>query len=401
MANTHIPDNDAKTLYLLDEKRLLYVATTRAKSHLYITYAKVYEGRKTEAKPSKFLTEINFKQNPLVDFKEFKVDPKALPVSSEPLEQLKQEYQASVVNSIHQMNLCTAIQKIVGLGKIKYFKEHKTLDGFDSADLLKTDGEPHIDDKLYHKPAPLIKKETFRLSPSKIDTYEDCPLKFKFQYVLRVPQLPKTYFAMGRTMHSVAEQLVKMEQNGTKPTKELALEVFEQQWDSALYRNQRTKESQDKATSKEMIKTYLDWDEKNPNTPVDVETKFKISIHDATISGIIDRVEMTPDGEYEVIDFKTGKAYKNKNTIKNDIQMNVYALGTEKLYQKLPKKTSLFYIKSNEIVSHFIDRERLEEFKTTLGETVDDIFDEKFQANPGWKCRWCDYAQICDEKDPI
>jgi len=55
-----------------------------------------------------------------------------------------------------------------------------------------------------------------------------------------------------------------------------------------------------------MIKTYLEWSENNPNTPIDVEPKFKIILNDIVISGKIDRVEMTSDGDYEVIDFKTG-----------------------------------------------------------------------------------------------
>ncbi len=149
-----------------------------------------------------------------------------------------------------------------------------------------------------------------------------------------------------------------------------------------------------------MIKTYLEWEENNPNTPVDVEPKFKINLNDVTISGKIDRVEKTPEGEYEVIDFKTGSARKSKNTIKDDIQMNVYALGTEKLCGKLPKKTSLFYIKHNKVVPHIIEREKLDGFKKKLGITIDDIFDEKFPASPNtFKCSRCDYAPICDEKD--
>ena len=91
-----------------------------------------------------------------------------------------------------------------------------------------------------------------------------------------------------------------MEKN---PNEKLALEILEKQWDTSSYRHQRTKENQDKVKSKEMVKTYLQWAENNPNAPVDVEPKFKIVLNDVTISGKIDRVEQTPDGNYEVIDF--------------------------------------------------------------------------------------------------
>ncbi len=400
LAKGLVRDADEKTLHILDEKRLLYVAMTRAKSHLYITYAKDYENRKTEAQPSPFLEELNYTDNPLIEFKEFKTDTAVQLAHGEHLEQLKQEHQAIAVNSIHQMNLKTAIQKIIDLAKIKHFEEFKNLDGFDYKNILEIEpDEAHIDSQLYQKSIPLIKKENFRLSPSKIQTFEDCPLKFKFQHVLRIPTPSKTYFGMGTAIHLVAENMTKLEKDGKKSTEKLALEILDKQWDTSSYRSQRTKEKQDKVKSKEMVKTYLEWAEKNPNTPVDVEPKFKIVLNDVTISGKIDRVEQTPEGDYEVVDFKTGYAYKNKNTIKSDIQMNIYALGTEKLYGKLPKKTSLFYIKFDKLVPHFIKEDELNKFKIELEKMIESIFNEEFDAKPDFqKCSRCDYASICDDR---
>ena len=80
--------------------------------------------------------------------------------------------------------------------------------------------------------------------------------------------------------------------------------------------------------------------------------------------------------------------------------MNIYALGTEKLYGKLPKKTSLFYIKDNKIIPHFIKEEELGKFKTELGNKIESIFNEEFDAKPEYrKCSRCDYASICDKKE--
>jgi DNA helicase II / ATP-dependent DNA helicase PcrA len=401
LAKGLVRDADEKTLHLLDEKRLLYVAATRAKSHLYITYAQNYENRKKEAPPSQFLEEVNFRENPLVSFEEFKGSADVTLESGERLEQLKQEHQAIAATSINQMNLQTAIQKIVDLYKIQYFEKHKKLDGFDPATILKIENnDSHIDDQLYEKHTPLISKENFRLSPSTIETYEDCPLKFKFQHVLKIPTPSKTFFSMGTAVHAVAENLTKMQKDNVKSTEKLALEILDKHWNPSSYRSQKTKEKQDRVTSKDMIKTYLQWEKNNKNKPVDVEPYFRIPFNGVTLSGKIDRVEQTPEGEYEVIDFKTGAAYKTKNTIKDSVQMNVYAMGVEKLYGKLPKKASLFYIKHDKIVPHIIEEEALEEFKKKLGITVDAIFDEKFPANPDeWKCSRCDYAGICDEKD--
>jgi len=401
LAKGLVRTDDEKTLHLLDEKRLLYVAMTRAKSHLYITYAQDYENRKKEAQPSPFLEEIDFKDNPLIEILSYKSNIDVQLSTGEHLEQVKAEHQEIAVTSINQMNLNTAIRKIIDLAKIKHFEEFGNLDTFDPVKLLEIEPEEsQIDSQLYQKSIPLIKKDNFRLSPSKIQTYEECPLKFKFQYVLRVPTPSKTYFGMGTAIHAVAENLTKMQKDGKESTEKLALEILDKQWDHSSYRNQRTKENQDKVKSKDMVKTYMEWEKNNPNTPVEVEPKFEIKINDVTVSGKIDRVEQTPEGEYEVIDFKTGYAYKNKNTIKEDVQMNIYALGTEKLYGKLPTKTSLFYIKDNKIVTHFIEKETLDEFTKSLGDKIDAIFEEKFDAIPEFrKCSRCDFANICDAKE--
>jgi DNA helicase-2/ATP-dependent DNA helicase PcrA len=401
LAKGLVRTDDEKILHLLDEKRLFYVAMTRAKSHLYITYAQDYESRKKTALPSDFLEELDFRENPLIELSEFKGNENIVLEEGERIEQLRHQYQQIANNSINQMNLGTAIQKIIDLAKIQYFKENNTLDGFDTEKLLKIEPEKSpIDSQLYQEKTPLITKEGFRLSPSKINDYDKCPLQFKFKHVLNIPTPQKTWLDMGTAIHSVAENLTRLEKEGVTPSEKLALEILEKNWDSSVYRNQRTQEREAKESSNKMIQTLLDWIKNNPNKAVDVEARFKIVINDAVISGQIDRVETTPNGDFEVVDFKTGRDEKTKNTIKDDIQMNMYALGTEKLYGKLPKKSSLFYIKHDKIVPYEIDQNRLEEFKTQIGQKIEDIFDEKFDAKPEYfKCKMCDYTEICDAKE--
>ena len=400
LARGLVRSEDEKTLHLLDEKRLLYVAMTRAKSHLYITYAQRYDDRKNDSKPSEFLDELQFTENPLIECKEFESTASVQPVDGSRLEQLKQKRQLAAVNSICQMNLRTAINTIVDLAKINHFEEFGSLDNFDSQKTLRTEScESHIDSELYQNPISLIDRENFRLSPSKFHTYKDCPLKFKFQHVLGVPAPPKTYFGLGTAIHSVIEDLTKLQKDGIMPTEELAFEMLEKRWNASLYKNQRTKESEDKADAKEMMKTYIQWAEKNPAKIVSAESKFQINIDGTSISGKIDRIQTSGSADYEVVDFKTGAPTLTKNTIKTDVQANIYALGVLELCKKLPKKVSLFYLKDDKIVSHHIEEKSLNSFKDQLSDTIDSIFNEEFDAIPeSYKCSRCDYAVICDAK---
>ena len=61
---------------------------------------------------------------------------------------------------------------------------------------------------------------------------------------------------------------------------------------------------------------YLKWQTKNLNTDIATEQKFKIEISGIPFNGSIDRIERTPTGDYDVIDFKTGSDMKPKNQLK-------------------------------------------------------------------------------------
>ena len=58
---------DEKELHTQEERRLLYVAMTRAQNTLFISYARRYGDNIRETKPSKFLEEIHFQENPLIN----------------------------------------------------------------------------------------------------------------------------------------------------------------------------------------------------------------------------------------------------------------------------------------------------------------------------------------------
>ena len=101
-----------------------------------------------------------------------------------------------------------------------------------------------------------------------------------------------------------------------------------------------------------------------------------------------------------MVDFKTGYNYENKKSIREDYQMNIYALGVEKVYGKLPTKASLFYIKKEKFVSYEIDAEQVELVRNIIESKVQSILAEEFEPTPGFStCKWCDYKPICDAKE--
>jgi len=394
-------DVDEKELHIQEERRLLYVAMTRAQNILYITYAKRYGTNVRESKPSKFLDELEYDENPLIKLESFEgTEGDYLLEELDRAEKIKQDIQSKAVRSINKMHLKTSIQRIIELSQIEYFEEHDSMKGFVPQAVLNVDNtDTDLEKKLRGIKIPLVDKESLKLSKSKIETYETCPLQFKFRYILKVPTLPGSASDLGNAIHSVLEKITKYQIDGENPTEEQAFELLNKRWESRAFESE-TASNQAKESAREMIQTFMTWNKANPNTPMAVEQRFNLTLAGIQFTGFIDRVDKTPDGDYEVIDYKTGRDKISRIKIKDDVQMNLYALATEQLYGKLAKKTSLFYLKKNKIVVNDIDSEKVNEIKESIESNVKSILEEKFPANPSYSnCKFCDYVEICDEKE--
>lgn len=394
-------EEDEKELYLQEERRLFYVAMTRAQNNLFITYAKKYGQNVRETKPSKFLEEIKFAKNLLIDVVNFDGTQSDTNLAVEDrVEKIKNDLQEKAVRSINQMNLKTAIQRIIELAKVKHFEENGKIDGFNPSTVLSVDNtDGNLDAELVGKKIPLFNKNELHLSATSIKTYIECPLKFKLSNILQVPEPARTYFDVGTAVHAVAEHLTNMQKDGTKPTEDLAFELLSKEWNSNAFQSE-TQENQKKEEAREMLGTYLRWLSSNSNIPLAVEQPFQIEITGVPFVGFIDRIEQRPDGGIEVVDFKTGYAKENGRSIREDPQMNTYALGVQKLYGKLPVRASLFYVKHDKIVPYDVSESQVDKVKELMAEKTRAILDEQFEPTPSYQaCKNCPYWDLCDFKE--
>jgi DNA helicase-2/ATP-dependent DNA helicase PcrA len=394
--------DDEKALFLQEERRLCYVAMTRAQEKLTFTLARRYGERKTDARPSQFLFELGYPENPLIAVTAVNIkQQEGSEVPDNPVDSLKRTIRDQAHRAIEQMHLKTAIQRIVELEKIRLLEEGKTLAAFDPAAFFSVPADdPALLAAFEQKPVPLV-GDDHHFSASALKRYEDCPLCYKFQYVLLVPSLPKTYFSMGTAVHSVIELLSKQQLEGETPTKEGALELLNTCWSSDAYAS-RTHELEDRIKAEAMLDTYLAWQAANRNTIIAAEKRFQFPLNGRKVKGFIDRIERTPDGEYVVIDFKTGSKPSSltKNSVLSDIQLNLYSLAIRELFGRLPKRASFYYIKDDKMVDYFPTEETVGAFAETAISIISAVCMERFEATPSFQtCRFCDYADLCGVKE--
>jgi DNA helicase-2/ATP-dependent DNA helicase PcrA len=392
--------DDEKALFIQEERRLLYVAMTRAEERLYLTYSKWYGNNKRESKASVFLEEISYKDNPLITVIEPPAKDADLPgMDPAPIEELRARLQEQAVRAISEMRLTSALQDLVTLERVREFAEQGA-SVFDQETFLATADTTTEIDAIITPVHQTIVPATLTFSASALKTYQDCPLGYKFSYLFKIPTPPQAHMVFGTTIHSVIENLTNNPDPSRSP-REQAFALLTELWSSEPYES-KTQEYQARESAPALLDNYLSWQEANPNTVIAVEKEFFLTLDSRTIRGFIDRIEQTPDGNYVVIDYKSGKKPGNltKKMVNEQIQLNMYCLAVQQMHGKLPERVEFFYLKDGNHAVYVPTGETIQAFKDTVSKIINGITSEQFPPKPDYmRCNGCAYGNLCESKE--
>jgi putative RecB family exonuclease len=251
-------------------------------------------------------------------------------------------------------------------------------------------------------------------SHSRLQTYENCPLQFKYRYVDKIEtEVEQTIEAfLGSRVHEALEKLYHDLKMTRQTSLDELLSYFNQIWqknwlDSILVvRKEYAPEDYRKLGEKcisDYYRHYHPFDQGKTLSleqiilvPLDKEGKYRIR-------GFIDRIVLTGDRRYEIHDYKTSGYLPDQATLDSDRQLALYQIGVEERWKD---------VREVDLVWHYLvfDREmrsrrapaELKELKTQTIELINQIEkakkDEKFPPNESNLCDWCQFYSICPSK---
>src|SRR6266478_2201710 len=144
------------------------------------------------------------------------------------------------------------------------------------------------------------------LSHSSISMYAECPQKYKFKYVDKIPEKPKHFFSYGQSVHSALEFFYGVKILPPPSLKEL-LDHYKNNWVQGGYRDE-VQEEEYFRDGKELLTKFYHKHIQDHAIPFFVEYEFKLKVEGVPVIGYIDRIDKLPDGRLAVLDYKTGKA---------------------------------------------------------------------------------------------
>ncbi len=237
-----------------------------------------------------------------------------------------------------------------------------------------------------------MRGEGVLLSATDIDTYRSCPLKYKFARVFRIPQEPTIHQRFGIVVHQVLERYhATGEELG--PLTDLHL-LLDQSWRrSGFGDSEEERQLRQKATA--ALTRYYERAQSDEGQPVWFERPFSFKLGPHLVRGRVDRVDRLPSGEYELIDYKTGRP-KPAEQLADDVQLSLYAIAAREAWGLDETRGVYHYLLDDEKVAISGDPARAEWIRTVAVEVAEGIKAQEFEPTPSQRvCSWCDYRLVC------
>jgi DNA helicase-2/ATP-dependent DNA helicase PcrA len=328
----------AGDFHLQEERRLFYVAMTRAQHELYLTSARDYGGVRPR-KISRFVLEAL--DLPQVDTAAFKV---------------------SAVEAIHRHAPPVDGQQLL-------------------AGMLPPD-------------------QPVSLSFRQVDDYETCPLKFKYTHILRVPLLRDHRVVYGTAIHEAIREYHRRKARRQPVTLAELVQHYERAWVNEGFIS-REHEDRRLDEGREVLARFFEFQESSSHVPTFVEAPFAFQVGTTRVKGRWDRVDLRGD-DVVLIDFKTSDVRTVKDAdrrARESLQLAIYALAYRETYGAVPTRLEMHFLGAQQVIvgQAVPDDEMLGQTIAVIERAAAGVRGQRFIATPDFyrACRFCAFASIC------
>ncbi|TQS42354.1 ATP-dependent helicase [Cryptosporangium phraense] len=287
---------------LLDEeRRLFYVAVTRARRAVLITAVDTVDGEDAE-QASRFLDEVD---PPVEPERPTAVVPRQLTLPALVAE-LRRVVLDREGDPVRRRASARQLARLAGAG----------VPGADPAEWWGF--APLSDAQALRGP-----DERVTVSPSRVESFQTCALRWLLE--TSGGGTTSTAQGIGTVVHDVAAEVSAVQ---TVPDLHALSERLNQRWRRVDVTGWYGRKQHERAT--QMVDRLADWLAHNPRQLIAVEREFSVDVGRATVRGRVDRLERDDDGGLVVVDLKTGASKPPEEAVESHSQLGVYQLAVER-----------------------------------------------------------------------
>ncbi|MEG9225939.1 RecB family exonuclease [Aeromicrobium sp. Sec7.5] len=252
-----------------------------------------------------------------------------------------------------------------------------------------------------------------RLSPSRASDFLTCPLLFRYRTIDRLPEPPSAVAARGTLVHAVLEDLYDLPAAGRTP--EAAKASVEAAWQRVLADDTRLvalfpERTPDRDAWFASVDALLDayFRLENPQTlePAEREVRVEGQLgaegeEQLVLAGIVDRIDVAPDGRIRIVDYKSGRSPGERFEDKALFQMKFYALVVWRTRGVMPSLLQLMYLGDGQVLRYVPTEADLlateRKLRAIWGAVGAALESRDFRPRPSGLCRFCAHREHCPE----
>jgi DNA helicase-2/ATP-dependent DNA helicase PcrA len=337
--------SDDKTLYDQEERRLFYVAMTRAKDSLHI-YGKQGIGR--DKTPAGLMRELI--GNP-------SLQPWLRPRAALPSQPELLEFAAGADPAYPERSRLPAWLAL------------PPIEGLDA-----------------------------RLSATAVETYENCPLQFKFEREWKLARQVHAAMQFGAAMHRVLRTYYDAARLGRSKSDEELLQLFRDDLASAGIQDNYQRELYLKQ-GMEQLQDFLAGTRSAPAPEVlHTEEWFDVQIAGTKVAGRIDRIDRAADDSVHIVDYKTGKA-RSQEDADESLQLSIYAMAASQKWGYRADALVFHNLEGNVPVFSRRTEFQLERARERVTAVARGIAAGDFEPEPGFHCNFCAFRGLCPAQE--
>lgn len=253
------------------------------------------------------------------------------------------------------------------------------------------------------------------LSPSRAGDFQNCPLLYRFRTIDRLPEPASPAMVRGTLVHAVLEDLFGEPAVGR--TLDRAVELLPSEWEKLRTADPRTAElfssgpgtAEHAADEKawlasciDLLTTYFTMEDPRYLEPAAREERVSYEPEPGlAFGGIVDRIDMAPDGRIRVVDYKGGRSPGPAFESKAMFQMRFYALVIWRTRGVIPTLLQLMYFGDGQFLRYEpteSDLVHTEKKLMALWAAIERAIELRdFPPRRSGLCRFCAHQALCPE----
>jgi superfamily I DNA/RNA helicase/RecB family exonuclease len=233
-----------------------------------------------------------------------------------------------------------------------------------------------------------------RLSASAVASYDICPLQFKLEREWRIPREVPAAMQYGASMHRVLRAYYDSVRFGRPYSEEALIELFRNDLGRARIQD-RYQHDLYETQGIDQLRQFVSASQAAPVPEVlHAEEAFEVRIGNTAVVGRIDRIDRAADGSVVITDYKTGKPQSQEDADES-LQLSVYALAAHEKWGYRVDQLVFHNLLENVSVISRRTGVQLEGARLKVDEVAQNIAAGNFKAKPGFYCAFCPYRNLC------